>query len=398
MVYRHGVLRTVSVASLVCVAFLLLWSCGGGGGGGGGGTFIVRDDHGNTRATGSVLPQGTSFAGQIETAGDVDYFLTTSYQAGTLVVYTQGSTDTTGELQDVGGTVLATDDDGGPGSNFRIAYSVQPGTYYIKVSGFRNATGHYRVTAETSGGGGGSGGGGPMPPPPPDDHGNTRSSASSLSLGGLRTGVIERSGDVDYFRMALVQAGRLVVATTGSTLDTAGELQDSRGGRLAVDDDSGTGVNFRIQYNLQPGTYYVRVSAYRTRTGSYAVHASFLGPSPPPTSGVVFTLSDGCNDGSDIQYRFFEYDRWLNGNTVAGDSPTSASDLYVTQGFGQRREHALRCTPGKGVCYGASIRNRSDYWGAGIEGDEDCTGCCTRCPSTGSGNTIAGTIDLRLGC
>ena len=109
MVYRYGVLRTVSVASLVCVAFLLLWSCGGGGGGNGGGrgngTVIVRDDHGNTRATASGLPQGTFVGGQIETAGDVDYFLTTSYQAGTLVVYTQGSIDTTGELQDAGGTV-----------------------------------------------------------------------------------------------------------------------------------------------------------------------------------------------------------------------------------------------------------------------------------------------------
>ena len=64
--------------------------------------------------------------------------------------------DTKGQLEDSAGAVLASDDDGGDGLNFRIAHAVTAGTYYLKVEGYdASATGSYTIHA--SGPGGGSG-------------------------------------------------------------------------------------------------------------------------------------------------------------------------------------------------------------------------------------------------
>ena len=114
-----------------------------------------------------------------------------------------------------------------------------------------------------------------------------------------------------------------------------------------------------------------------------------IGPQPPSgLPGAVFQLTDSCSDGLNIEYRFFQYDRWRDGDTVAGGSPThvwpSNSQVYVTWRFGQQTESNLRCTAGKGVCYGARPENGQGEWGAGIEGTGRCTGCCVRCPTSGS--------------
>ena len=75
--------------------------------------------------------------------GDVDYFVVEMSSAGTLTVYTTGSTDTRGSILDSSGNVLARDDDGGASFNFRVSTSVSAGTYYIQVSGFE--TGDYTL-------------------------------------------------------------------------------------------------------------------------------------------------------------------------------------------------------------------------------------------------------------
>ena len=109
-------------------------------------------------------------------------------------------------------------------------------------------------------------------------------------------------------------------------------------------------------------------------------------PTGPP--GADFRITDNCNDGSSIQYKFFQYDRWHDGNTVAGQAPSgvwpSSNRAYLTPLFGQPQEHNLSCTAGKGICFGASVTNNPQrYWGAGIEGNEGCTSCCVRCPTSG---------------
>ena len=65
-----------------------------------------------------------------------------------MTVHTTGSLDTRGQLEDSAGGVLARDDDGGDGYNFRLAHAVSAGTYYIKVEGYdASTTGSYTIHA-----------------------------------------------------------------------------------------------------------------------------------------------------------------------------------------------------------------------------------------------------------
>ena len=108
-----------------------------------------------------------------------------------------------------------------------------------------------------------------------DDHSDTRSGATFLPLGGLRSGQIETEYDTDYFRVEVTEAGTLTVYTTGSR-DVDGILYDSSGFFLTYDDDSGSGFNLRIENPVSPGTYYVSVGSWED-TDSYILHANFDG-------------------------------------------------------------------------------------------------------------------------
>ena len=268
---------------------------GDGGDGGGGGS---SDDHSNTRSGATDLPLGSSRSGEIETGSDVDYFRVQVGESGTLTVYSTGSLDTKGELQSSSGSRLASNDDGGSGSNFRIERSVSAGTYYVKVESYSSRTGSYTIHASFSSGGDGGGGGGGSS----DDHSNTRSGATDLPLGSSRSGEIETGSDVDYFRVQVGESGTLTVYSTGS-LDTKGELQSSSGSRLASNDDGGSGSNFRIERSVSAGTYYVKVESYSSRTGSYTIHASFSsggdgGGGGGGDSGDAISLSFSSCSGS----------------------------------------------------------------------------------------------------
>ena len=106
----------------------------------------VTDDHGDSRNQATQVSATSSTAGDLEHAGDVDYFRIGVGQAGQLVVASGGDTDTTGRLENGNGTELAADDDGGDGDNFRIAYHVAAGDYYVAVRGFNDTrTGEYSL-------------------------------------------------------------------------------------------------------------------------------------------------------------------------------------------------------------------------------------------------------------
>ena len=289
--------RLVATLALLSALILVAASCGGGGGsrpikdpGDPIIPIVPADDHGDTRSDATDLAPGSSVQGEIEEEDDDDYFRVQVTEAGTLTVYATGSLDTRGELQGSDGSILASDDDGGDGGNFRIAHDVGPGAYYVRVNSYGTATGSYVVlasfVAEV------------LPPPPPaDDHGDTRSDATDLALGSSVQGEIEEGDDDDYFRVQVTEAGTLTVYTTGS-LDTRGELQASDGSIFASDDDGGDRTNFRITHDVGPGTYYVRVNSYGTATGSYVVLASFVAevlPPPPPADDHGDTRSDATD-------------------------------------------------------------------------------------------------------
>ena len=79
-------------------------------------------------------------------------------------------------------------------------------------------------------------------------------------------GAVEQAGDADYFRVEVPGAGSLTVETTGTT-DTEGALQGATGQTLTEDDDDGTGNNFRVERQVQAGTYYVAVTGGENEQG-----------------------------------------------------------------------------------------------------------------------------------
>ena len=281
---------TWKLISAIMFAGLIAFGAVGCGGGGGGSVPVTRpgpeipivpaDDHGDSRADATTLALGRSLSGEIETVGDEDYFRVNVTEPGTLTVYTTGNLNAVGELQAGDGSILATDDNSGADTNFKIEYSVNPGTYYVNVAGTVSSTGAYIVHARFVAG----------PAPPVDDHGNARRDATEIVPGSSLSGEIETVGDADYFRVNVTELGKLTVYTTGG-LNSVGELQAGDGSILATDDNSGADTNFKIEYFVDPGTYYVNVTGYETVdangvrftfTGAYVLRTAFVAGPPPP--------------------------------------------------------------------------------------------------------------------
>jgi hypothetical protein len=85
-------------------------------------------------------------------------------------------------------------------------------------------------------------------------------------------------GEEDLFRFHADSTGTYVVETSGPTDVMIGLFgPDSLDLPIGMDDDSGPGLNSRLQRLLDPGDYYVRVKHYRPQgTGRYAVQVARL--------------------------------------------------------------------------------------------------------------------------
>ena len=99
--------------------------------------------------------------------------------------------------------------------------------------------------------------------------------------------------------------------------------------------------------------------------------------------GITFRITDACNDGYDINYRFFAYDA---SDDVVGAWPGGRL-VYSARRLEETHTHRLACTSDTvKICYGAQRESSSrdnSYWGVGLDGDEGCADCCYSCPPSG---------------
>lgn len=206
-----------------------------------------EDDHGDTYESATVLVIGEMTEGEIETAGDVDVFEITIDRRGILTVYTEGSTDTEGSLYNSDYTYEESDDDSGEGWNFSIEVNIEPGTYYIEVSGWGESTGQYELYSSFV---------------PTDAHGDDEQTATEISSTALiwnfdTPGKINLSEDIDVFEIETKHLSRITVYTEGST-DTIGSLKSENGDLVEENDDSTVDdKNFHISEVLESGIYYL---------------------------------------------------------------------------------------------------------------------------------------------
>ena len=118
------------------------------------GDIGAPDDHGDNLANATEIGIGSSIEGELalKSGGqDLDYFRVVVSETATLAFYTSGSIDTVGRLfASDGVSVIADDDQGGAGDNFRIARELAPGTYYVEVrpSGLSDEGGYTLVVAD----------------------------------------------------------------------------------------------------------------------------------------------------------------------------------------------------------------------------------------------------------
>ena len=132
-----------------------------------------------------------------------------------------------------------------------------------------------------------------------DDHGDTFDTATGVSIPSTTPGELEEGkedGDRDYFRVVVAAAGTLTVETTGR-VDTYGTLFDGSRTQLATNDDGGSGTNFKIERQVQAGTYYVEVRGYSpTRTGTYELRVSGADDTSGGDGGGDPATTFGVND------------------------------------------------------------------------------------------------------
>ncbi|MYD81018.1 MAG: trypsin-like serine protease [Gammaproteobacteria bacterium] len=208
-----------------------------------------EDDHGDTPESATVLALGEMTEGEIETSGDVDVFEITISRRGVLTVYTEGSTDTEGRIYNSDNTFEESDDDSGEGWNFQIEVNIEPGTYYIEVSGWDDSTGQYELYSSFVA---------------TDDHGDDQETATEISSSATSwnydtPGKINIEDDVDVFEIETKHHSRITVYTEGST-DTVGSLKYENG-ELAEENDDSTveNKNFHISETFDSGIYYLFV-------------------------------------------------------------------------------------------------------------------------------------------
>ena len=217
------------------------------------------DDHGNSANSATAAAVNAEILGEINYAGDPDWFsfvavADTSYTFSTILSTLD---DSLLALYDVdGSSLIDEDDDGGGNLASRIIWTAPTaGTYYLVVNGFGSNAGRYGLKISE-----------------PDDHGDRAQDATPLSINDSIAGEIGNGTDVDWFGFEAVAGTTYTIATSLDTLnDSFLTLYDPSGVMvIAEDDDGGGGLASRIVWTAsESGTYFVEVSGFFESIGFY---------------------------------------------------------------------------------------------------------------------------------
>ena len=278
-----------------------------------------NDDFTSDTATTGTVTVGGQATGELEEAGDTDWFAVTLEAGKSYRIDLEGESSEAGTLpdphllglHDAGGTLIAgtANDDGGEEFNSRLTYAAtQGGTYYIEAGAAEGTrpTGTYQVSVtEVTDDSGASGDTeGAVAPPPDegaedgavtkdfssdtattgavtDDFMPDTTTTGAVAVGGQATGEIEAAADVDWFAVAL-EAGksyRIDLEGLPSGAGTLGNpilhgLYDAAGTLIAGtgDNNSGDGANARLTYTATAsGTHYLAAGGVREHVGTYRV-------------------------------------------------------------------------------------------------------------------------------
>lgn len=324
--------------------------------------------------TSGVLTVGGNTTGFIETRGDRDSFTVFLEEGRSYRFDVEGVTTNAGtlpdpfvEIYDPSGSLQIADDDSGSGLNASIAAFTPSvsGNFQVEASGL-SGTGSYLVSATRV---------------QSDDY--PANSPGTLTVGGSQAGHIETPGDIDGFEVFLI-AGRTyqfdVVGAeffgAGPLLDPSISITDATNRLLGQDDDSGAGLNARIN-DFTPattGTYVVYADSLKGFSGTYEISAVETTPQAPTDGPVTVNLSATDLMISEGEPIIFDITRTEGAESafridyiILGDGTGfTTSDLTTPAQF----SGSVRFTASGPDTQTVSISTRNDTFSEGVEGFE----------------------------
>jgi hypothetical protein len=289
------------------------------------------DDYAATIATIGTLSPGSTIKAGISAKSDRDWFSTKLTAGATYWISVEGSSSKQGTLLNPGVqligadgvTVVASDDDGGIGTDAFLQYTPNvTATYYVEARSSTGGVGIYRVGEAIA-----------------DDAAPNPATTRNLTAGIAVNATIGASADRDWFRVSLT-AGKTYWFSADGAGSGKGTLSDpflrvlgsGSGGviELVTDDDSGIGFDAFASYTpTTSGTYYVEVGGAGGNTGTYQVGWA-LADDLPANPTTTATLSIGSPKAGTIN---FAGDRdWIATTLTAG--VTYWFDMYPNGGVG----------------------------------------------------------------
>ncbi|MFA7587381.1 MAG: M10 family metallopeptidase C-terminal domain-containing protein, partial [Novosphingobium sp.] len=218
------------------------------------------------------LVDGGPISGTLEVSGDIDGYYV-DLVAGTTYTFAVNPTamgaiaDPILTLLDPASVQVATNDDrGGPLGGLYSTIDFTAGTsgrYILQVSGFGTDTGGYELSSTSY---------------EASDVGSTTGTTATIEVGETRRGLIEASGDHDWFAVELTAGQRYTFSLSpsqlGSTLsDSTLGLRDSGGNLIAFNDNIGGSLQSALTFAPgTSGTYYLDVGGGAS-TGYYNLSA-----------------------------------------------------------------------------------------------------------------------------
>jgi hypothetical protein len=213
-----------------------------------------------------IAPNGEGRVSTIGTPDDTDWYSVELIEGRPYRFYADGMdpdplADPLLTIYDSQGNQVAVDDDGGPGVNSYLSFtSPTGGSYFAGVSSFNSSgAGRYQLRVIDT-----------------EVPGHAYTDEMLDAAGDDRIGNIEISGDIDAYRVELEAGVRYVIEVNGHGDDPLGDafltIADGEGTRVTSDDDSGSGMDARLQFTPEnAGTFLIQASGLGGSTGWYQV-------------------------------------------------------------------------------------------------------------------------------
>ena len=258
--------------------------------------FDAVDDHGNNAPFATPIMISETVGGEIEFAGDVDWFAFDAVAGQRLSIRTEleSLVDSNLRLFDSNGSLISENDDASFSELASALDWVAPtsGVNYVEVSSIGDGTGTYRLQVEEAA---------PI-------------NAMPISVPARQTGQITESGDLQWYSFEAVNGTTYEIETilNDSLTDSILRLFDANQVSIATDDDGGEDRASKIVWQADfTGTALIQVSGFRENVGSFELHVtSFFDHADSPDQATPIDLESSVSgqiqDNSDVDWFSFQ--------------------------------------------------------------------------------------------